>query len=220
MAATVVVQCAPPELTGWSSDLLDCCDDMNSCCYAFWCLPCFACTTTKQFGERRCLPLLDVFTPALAAAFGIPLCVPPAGLALRIAVRHKYGIKGTLCKDVMASCFCGWCSWCQLAREMERRKAASALATVPSHRVVVNVQPPPTTTTTTATTMQTTPQVQMLHQQSFAAPAHGYGPVAPAPVPVAPVCFSARTAAPPRGPSALGGGAYQLPGYLIQSDFL
>ena len=62
-------------------------------CYAFWCCPCFACSTAKRFGERRCFPLLDILTPALMTAAGIPLCVPPAGLALRVAIRHTYGIK-------------------------------------------------------------------------------------------------------------------------------
>ncbi|CAL8395668.1 unnamed protein product [Boreogadus saida] len=214
MANSVVVHHvppSPPELTGWSTELLDCCDDMNSCCYAFWCWPCFACTTTKKFGERRCLPLLDILTPAVAAAVGIPLCVPPAGLALRVAIRHRYGIKGTLCKDIMASCFCGWCSWCQLAREMKLRNRVPGVCHGPAQAGVVNMQPPPSTLTS--------PQVQLVHQPSFIAPSHGYGPVVPAPGPVAPVYFTTWTAE-TCPTSAPAGGAYALPGYPFQSDFL
>uniref|UniRef100_A0A667YI77 Plac8 onzin related protein 6 n=1 Tax=Myripristis murdjan TaxID=586833 RepID=A0A667YI77_9TELE len=127
--------------THWNSDLLDCCDDMNSCCYGFWCCPCFACTTSGKFGENDCLPLLDIFTPAITAACGIPLCVPPAALSLRVAIRHKYGIKGSLCKDIAVSCFCSWCSWCQMSREIKHRKKSHAVINVQAQSAVVNAQP-------------------------------------------------------------------------------
>uniref|UniRef100_A0A3P9M5C6 Uncharacterized protein n=1 Tax=Oryzias latipes TaxID=8090 RepID=A0A3P9M5C6_ORYLA len=77
----------------WNSGLLSCCDDMSSCCYGFWCFPCLACTVAGSFGENRCLPLCDICSPAAFSSFGIPLCVPPAGLSLRVGIRHMYGIK-------------------------------------------------------------------------------------------------------------------------------
>ncbi|XP_028443995.1 cornifelin homolog A isoform X3 [Perca flavescens] len=86
-------------------------------CYGFWCCPCLACTVSGRFGENRCLPLCDICSPAILAALGIPLCAaPPAGLSLRAAMRNRYGIKGSLCKDIAVSCFCGWCNWCQMHR--------------------------------------------------------------------------------------------------------
>ncbi|XP_078141612.1 cornifelin homolog A-like [Centroberyx gerrardi] len=134
-------------LTNWNTGLFDCCDDYSSCCYGFWCCPCFACTTTGKFGESRCLPLLDICSPAITAACGIPLCVPPAALSLRVAIRHKYGIKGSLCKDIMTSCFCEWCSWCQMARELKHRKKGHVKVNIQPQPVVVNMQPPPTVKT-------------------------------------------------------------------------
>uniref|UniRef100_A0A671QD02 Uncharacterized protein n=1 Tax=Sinocyclocheilus anshuiensis TaxID=1608454 RepID=A0A671QD02_9TELE len=67
--------------SGWNTGICDCCQDLNSCCYAYWCFPCFTCTTTGEFGESTCLPLLDIF-----------VCVPPVSLGMRVAVRHKYDI--------------------------------------------------------------------------------------------------------------------------------
>uniref|UniRef100_A0A3Q2Q5A4 Cornifelin-like n=1 Tax=Fundulus heteroclitus TaxID=8078 RepID=A0A3Q2Q5A4_FUNHE len=118
--------------TDWTSDLCNCCDDTKSCCYGFWCCPCLACTVAGNFNQNRCLPLCDICSPAVMSAFGIPLCVPPAGLALRVGVRYKYNIKGSLCKDIATSCICVWCSWCQLHRELKYRKVGPA---------VVNMQP-------------------------------------------------------------------------------
>ncbi len=50
------------------------------------------CTTTGEFGESTCLPLLDIFGPGILAAFGVPVCVPPVSLGMRVAVRHKHDI--------------------------------------------------------------------------------------------------------------------------------
>ncbi|XP_062280821.1 cornifelin homolog A-like [Scomber scombrus] len=122
-------------LTNWDSGLFSCCDDISSCCYGFWCCPCLACTVAGKFGENRCLPLCDILGPSITAACGLPLCAPPAGLGLRVAIRHRYGIKGTVCKDIVSSCFCVWCSWCQMHRELKFRKKSTV--------VVVNMQPAP-----------------------------------------------------------------------------
>ncbi|KAF7663957.1 hypothetical protein LDENG_00194040 [Lucifuga dentata] len=125
---------ASAPLQNWNTDLFDCCSDTKTCCYAFWCCPCFACSTSADFGTNRCLPLCDILSPAIIAACGIPLCVPPAALSLRVAIRYKYGIKGSLCKDIATSCFCEWCAWCQMAREIKHQKKSKGQPV----RVVVN----------------------------------------------------------------------------------
>ncbi|KAK7888999.1 hypothetical protein WMY93_024559 [Mugilogobius chulae] len=109
-------------LNNWNSGLLDCCDSCSTCCYGFFCCPCMACSVSGSFGEHRCLPLCDMCGPSITAACALPLCVPPATLALRVAIRHRYGIQGTVCKDICTSCFCVWCSWCQMHRELKYRK--------------------------------------------------------------------------------------------------
>uniref|UniRef100_A0A8D0D648 Plac8 onzin related protein 2 n=1 Tax=Sander lucioperca TaxID=283035 RepID=A0A8D0D648_SANLU len=89
---------------------------MALCCFAFWCCPCFACRTTKQFGQCLCLPLLDVFG-----------CIRPITMSMRVSVRQHYGIKGSLCSDCLCSTFCVPCVWCQMAREMKERQLPTTL---------------------------------------------------------------------------------------------
>ncbi|TSV15227.1 Claudin-7-B [Bagarius yarrelli] len=66
----------------WGSGVCDCCDNKAECCVVFWCCPCFACMKTKEYGQCFCLPLLDLC--------GI---VSPATWAMRVSMRHRYGIK-------------------------------------------------------------------------------------------------------------------------------
>uniref|UniRef100_A0A8D3BGG7 Cornifelin-like n=1 Tax=Scophthalmus maximus TaxID=52904 RepID=A0A8D3BGG7_SCOMX len=122
-------------LTEWNSDLCACCEDARYCCYGFWCCSCIACAVSEKFGEHRCLPILDICSPAITACCGCPCCVAPAALALRVGIRHRYGIQGSLCKDIAVSCFCEWCAWCQMHRELKYR--------MNNHTVVVNMQPTP-----------------------------------------------------------------------------
>ncbi|XP_035509486.1 cornifelin homolog [Morone saxatilis] len=122
-------------LTEWNTGLFECCEDTSSCCYGFWCCPCLACTVSGTFGENSCLPLCDIFSPAITAACGLPLCAPPAGLSMRVALRHRYGLEGSLCRDIATSCFCGWCSWCQMHRELKYRTKTTT--------VTVDMQPAP-----------------------------------------------------------------------------
>uniref|UniRef100_A0A3B4ZJK8 Uncharacterized protein n=1 Tax=Stegastes partitus TaxID=144197 RepID=A0A3B4ZJK8_9TELE len=99
-------------LTNWNTGLFGCCKDTSSCCYGFWCCPCLACTVAGKFDENRCLPLCDICSPAVLSALGIPLAVPPAVLALRVGVRHQYGIKVQHTEDpfyLIAVLYCGLC---------------------------------------------------------------------------------------------------------------
>lgn len=129
-------------LTDWNTGLCDCCEDASTCCYGFWCCPCLACTVSSNFGENRCLPLCDLFSPGIFAAFGIPLFVPPAVLSLRAALRNRYNIKGSLCKDIAVSCFCSTCSWCQMHRELKERRKAPTIINVHNVHNIHNAHPP------------------------------------------------------------------------------
>ncbi|KPP74136.1 cornifelinB-like, partial [Scleropages formosus] len=71
----------------WSSGICDCCDDMAECCFAFWCMPCYACKTARQYGECLCLPLLNMCG-----------CVPPITFGMRVSMRERYGI--TMSKEI------------------------------------------------------------------------------------------------------------------------
>ncbi|XP_072302079.1 cornifelin homolog B-like [Eucyclogobius newberryi] len=95
----------------WSSRICDCCQDVPECCCAFWCLPCFACRTSKKYGECLCLPLLDMFG-----------FIPPIAMSMRVSMRQRYGIRGNMCRDCLFTFFCYSCSWCQMSREMKSRQ--------------------------------------------------------------------------------------------------
>ncbi|KAG7514328.1 hypothetical protein JOB18_030811 [Solea senegalensis] len=123
------------QLTEWNTGVFDCFESTSTCCYGFWCCPCLACSVAGKFGENRCLPLCDICSPAILTSFGIPLFAPPAAIALRSGIRNRYHIKGSMCKDIATSCFCVWCTWCQMHRELKYRKK--------NPTVVVNMQPPP-----------------------------------------------------------------------------
>uniref|UniRef100_A0A667Z7G9 Placenta-specific gene 8 protein-like n=1 Tax=Myripristis murdjan TaxID=586833 RepID=A0A667Z7G9_9TELE len=104
----------------WSTSICGCFDDLQVCCFAYWCFPCFACSTTSEFGECFCLPLLDVLWTTLQLV-SFPTCTPPVSMAMRVAVRNRYGIQGDMSGDCVYATFCNICSWCQMAREIKRR---------------------------------------------------------------------------------------------------
>uniref|UniRef100_A0A8C8CCP2 Plac8 onzin related protein 2 n=1 Tax=Oncorhynchus tshawytscha TaxID=74940 RepID=A0A8C8CCP2_ONCTS len=79
-------------------------------CFGFWCCPCHACIHTREYGQCLCLPLLDIF--------GI---IPPVTMSMRVSMRQRYGIKGTICNDCVNATCCNCCVWCQMSREMKSR---------------------------------------------------------------------------------------------------
>ncbi|XP_022076251.2 cornifelin homolog B-like [Acanthochromis polyacanthus] len=112
------------EEADWSSGICGCCDDMKQCCFAFWCCPCFACITTRDFGQCLCLPLLDMFS----------CCIPPITMSMRASVRHRYGIRGSLCRDCVCSTCCLPCVWCQMSTEMKKGKLPTTLSDIIGRR--------------------------------------------------------------------------------------
>ncbi|XP_020516343.1 cornifelin homolog B [Labrus bergylta] len=97
----------------WESGICDCCDDVPQCCFAFWCFPCFTCKTSREYGQPLCLPLLEFLFGGL---------IGPISMSMRVSMRERYGIKDTMCRDCLYSTFCIPCSWCQMSREIKRRK--------------------------------------------------------------------------------------------------
>ncbi|XP_078506512.1 cornifelin homolog A-like [Lissotriton helveticus] len=89
----------------WHSEVMDCFDDMGIClCGTF--VPCILmCQVSQDFGEHFCLP-----------------CLPGTFLALQTAMRERWHIPGSICRDFFCQCFCGYCVLCQMARELKRRQ--------------------------------------------------------------------------------------------------
>ncbi|CAB1432740.1 unnamed protein product [Pleuronectes platessa] len=79
--------------------------------------------------------VLGLISPAVFGLCGIPLFAPPAAASLRSSIRSRYGIKGSICKDIAISCVCVYCSWCQMHREIKDNNKDRV--------VIINNQPAP-----------------------------------------------------------------------------
>ncbi|KAG9274504.1 uncharacterized protein LOC103037604 [Astyanax mexicanus] len=110
----------------WSTGICDCFDDCYVCCFASFCFPVFACSTASDFGECACLPMLDICC-LTTQCVGLGIYTPPISISLRSSVRHRYGIQGDLASDCLYATFCNICSWCQMSREIRRRRTVFTL---------------------------------------------------------------------------------------------
>ncbi|XP_045160077.1 placenta-specific gene 8 protein-like [Mercenaria mercenaria] len=87
----------------WSSGLFSCCDDVGKCIWAWYCTSCVLADISARLGECSCVT-----------------CCVPGGLAtIRTRVRTLGGIRGSICKDYLATECCYFCAICQLQRELE-----------------------------------------------------------------------------------------------------
>ncbi|XP_076024270.1 cornifelin [Genypterus blacodes] len=89
---------------GWSTDLLDVCGDKSICLLGAFLPCCLELSLANQYGECVCLPLL-----------------PGSTFALRVGIRERYKIRGSVCDDWAAVCCCYPLAMCQMMREMKLR---------------------------------------------------------------------------------------------------
>ncbi|CAL1573268.1 unnamed protein product [Knipowitschia caucasica] len=88
----------------WSTGLFDICSDKNTGILGAF-APCLLdLSLAHQFGETFCLPLL-----------------PGSTLALRVGIRERYKIQGSVCDDWTTVCCCYPLALCQMKREMKKR---------------------------------------------------------------------------------------------------
>ncbi|XP_061589306.1 placenta-specific gene 8 protein-like [Cololabis saira] len=85
----------------FQTGLLDFCDDCGTCCYGYFCFPCLGCSIASAMDE---------------------CCLCGIGMPIRSVYRTRYNIRGSMCKDYLASTFCLLCSTCQLKRDIDLRK--------------------------------------------------------------------------------------------------
>ncbi|KAJ8008375.1 hypothetical protein DPEC_G00104170 [Dallia pectoralis] len=113
---------SPDQKTPWSSGICDCCEDIQICCFGFWCPWCLLCQISSDFGECFCLCMLDWFSG----------CIPATSMALRSTLRERFRIQGSICSDCAVVTFCTQCSWCQMAREIKLRRRPFVFASAPT----------------------------------------------------------------------------------------
>ncbi|XP_063165943.1 placenta-specific gene 8 protein-like [Candoia aspera] len=94
----MVVQHQSPQ---WQSGLLDCFNDCGVCLCGSFCSMCLGCQIASDMDE---------------------CCLCGTSMAMRSVYRTKYGIPGSLLSDFLAVLFCPLCSFCQLKRDINKRK--------------------------------------------------------------------------------------------------
>ncbi|KAI5620261.1 PLAC8-like protein 1 [Silurus asotus] len=88
----------------WSTGLLDVWNDLSTCSVGVFMPCCLDMSLAHQFGECVCLPLL-----------------PASTLAMRVAIRERFKIRGSMCEDWVTVFCCYHLAVCQMMREMKRR---------------------------------------------------------------------------------------------------
>ena len=113
-----------PESQQYTSNLFDCTDDMETCCYGTFCTVCQIGESASQAKAGDCcatswclvgLAQLNHVVPLLGSLIASGFL---ANTANRAAL--NYGI--TEHTDVLTACFCGPCVSCRLAREVKARE--------------------------------------------------------------------------------------------------
>ncbi|XP_026183876.1 PLAC8-like protein 1 [Mastacembelus armatus] len=88
----------------WSTGLFDVCNDKTTCVLGAMVPCCLELSVAHQYGECLCLPLL-----------------PGSTFAIRVGIRERYKIRGTVCEDWTTVHCCYPLAVCQMIREMKLR---------------------------------------------------------------------------------------------------
>ncbi|CAJ1063548.1 cornifelin homolog B isoform X1 [Xyrichtys novacula] len=89
---------------GWSTGLFDVCGDKTTCLLGALVPCCLDLSLAHQYGECLCMPLL-----------------PGSTFALRVGIRERYKIRGSVCEDWTTVYCCYPLAVCQMIREMKCR---------------------------------------------------------------------------------------------------
>ncbi|XP_031427639.1 cornifelin homolog B isoform X2 [Clupea harengus] len=88
----------------WSTGLFNVCGESSTCLMGAFVPCCLDFNLAHQYGECVCLPML-----------------PGSTLAMRVGMRERFKIRGSVCEDWVAVCLCYPLAVCQMIREMKRR---------------------------------------------------------------------------------------------------
>ncbi|KAM9728111.1 cornifelin homolog A isoform 2-T2 [Menidia menidia] len=88
----------------WSSGLFSVCGDKTTCVIGALAPCCLDLSLAHQYGECLCMPLL-----------------PGSTFAIRVGIRERYKIRGSVCEDWTTVYCCYPLAVCQMIREMKRR---------------------------------------------------------------------------------------------------
>ncbi|XP_066572959.1 PLAC8-like protein 1 [Amia ocellicauda] len=88
----------------WSTGLFNVCSDKTICVVGAVSPCCLDLSLANQYGECLCLPLL-----------------PGSTFAMRVGIRERYKLRGSVCGDWAAVYFCYPLAVCQMIRELKRR---------------------------------------------------------------------------------------------------
>ncbi|XP_006785021.1 uncharacterized protein plac8l1 [Neolamprologus brichardi] len=88
----------------WSTGLLDVCRDKTTCILGALVPCCLDLSLAHQYGECLCMPLL-----------------PGSTFAIRVGIRERYKIRGSVCEDWTTVYCCYPLAVCQMIREMKWR---------------------------------------------------------------------------------------------------
>ncbi|XP_034746800.1 cornifelin homolog B [Etheostoma cragini] len=88
----------------WSTGLFDICRDKPTCVLGAMVPCCLDLSLAHQYGECLCMPLL-----------------PGSTFAMRVGIRERYKIRGSVCEDWTTVHCCYPLAVCQMIREMKRR---------------------------------------------------------------------------------------------------
>jgi Cys-rich protein (TIGR01571 family) len=108
---------SPPSSGTWTTGICGCCEEVESCCWAFWC-PCVA------FG--RIVEIVDEGNTSCLTGGAIwylihqhTCCGALYSCGYRTKLREKYGLPEEPCNDCCTDCFCLPCSLAQQTRELQ-----------------------------------------------------------------------------------------------------
>ena len=107
---------------GWLLEtLFGCFNDLSSCLYGFFCLPCLFGSNAEKIDGTNCIGMCCAYL-VLSQCY---LCGVPHYIT-RKKLREKYNLKEDEdCADILTVIFCSPCGICQEARELKFRGIVS-----------------------------------------------------------------------------------------------